>query len=73
LSNEQRSRCVGSGAPVEHRKNAKGVDFNQVLVRFALERMLYRLSQSAHAGHFVHLPLLSPLSRKREREHANGD
>lgn len=28
---------------------AQGVDFNQVLVRFALERMLYRLSQSAHA------------------------
>lgn len=24
---------------------AQGVDFNQVLVRFALERMLYRLSQ----------------------------
>lgn len=32
---------------------AEGVDFNQVLVRFALERMLYRLSQSAHADRFV--------------------
>ncbi|MBB1600715.1 nucleotidyl transferase AbiEii/AbiGii toxin family protein [Variovorax sp. UMC13] len=32
---------------------AQGVDFNQVLVRFALERMLYRLSQSAHADRFV--------------------
>jgi hypothetical protein len=30
---------------------AQGVDFNQVLVRFALERVLYRLSQSAHADH----------------------
>lgn len=32
---------------------AQGVDFNQVLVRFALERMLFRLGQSAHANHFV--------------------
>jgi len=27
---------------------AQGVDFNQVLVRFALERILYRLTQSIH-------------------------
>ena len=32
---------------------AQGADFNQVLVRFALERILYRLSQSAHADHFI--------------------
>lgn len=32
---------------------AQGVDFNQVLVRFALERMLYRLTQSPHADRFV--------------------
>ncbi len=32
---------------------AQGVDFNQVLVRFALERILYRLTQSAHADRFV--------------------
>lgn len=32
---------------------AEGSDFNQVLVRFALERMLYRRSQSAHADHFL--------------------
>ncbi|MGB9496164.1 MAG: nucleotidyl transferase AbiEii/AbiGii toxin family protein [Azonexus sp.] len=32
---------------------AQGVDFNQVLVRFALERILYRLSQSAHSDHFL--------------------
>lgn len=32
---------------------ATGVDFNQVLVRFALERFLYRLSRSAHADRFV--------------------
>ncbi len=31
----------------------QGADFNQVLVRFALERILYRLSQSAHAEHFL--------------------
>jgi predicted nucleotidyltransferase component of viral defense system len=32
---------------------AQGVDFNQVLVRFALERLLYRLTQSSHADRFV--------------------
>ena len=32
---------------------AQGVDFNQVLVRFALERILYRLSCSEHADHFL--------------------
>lgn len=31
----------------------QGVDFNQVLVRFALERILYRLSQSEHADHYL--------------------
>lgn len=32
---------------------AQGSDFNQVLVRFALERILYRLSQSQHADRFL--------------------
>lgn len=32
---------------------AEGVDFNQVLVRYTLERFLYRLSQSSHADRFV--------------------
>lgn len=32
---------------------AQSVDFNQVLVRFALERILYRLTQSQHADRFV--------------------
>jgi len=32
---------------------AQGADFNQVLVRFALERMLYRLSCSPHADRFL--------------------
>ena len=32
---------------------AQGVDFNQVLVRFALERILYRLTQSPHADRFL--------------------
>jgi hypothetical protein len=30
---------------------AQRVDFNQVLVRFALERILYRMTQSQHADH----------------------
>ena len=32
---------------------AQGVDFNQVLVRFALERILYRLTKSPYADHFL--------------------
>lgn len=32
---------------------SQGADFNQVLVRFALERILYRLSQSTHADRFL--------------------
>ena len=32
---------------------AEGSDFNQVLVRYTLERLLYRLSQSRHADRFV--------------------
>ena len=32
---------------------ATGTDSNLVLVRFALERLLYRLSTSAHADRFV--------------------
>jgi hypothetical protein len=32
---------------------AQGVNFNQVLVRFALERILYRLGQSQHAERFL--------------------
>ena len=32
---------------------SQGVDFNQVLVRFALERILYRMTQSQHADRFL--------------------
>ena len=32
---------------------AEQTDFNAVLVRYALERFLYRLSLSAHADRFV--------------------
>ena len=32
---------------------AEGSEFNQVLVRYTLERFLYRLSQSKHADRFV--------------------
>ena len=31
---------------------SEGSDFNQLLVRYALERFLYRLSQSPHADRF---------------------
>ena len=36
-----------------NRAKAENADFNQVLVRYALERMLYRLGQSAHADKFL--------------------
>ncbi len=32
---------------------AQASDFNQVLVRFALERILYRLTQSKYADRFL--------------------
>lgn len=32
---------------------AENTDFNQILVRYALERFLYRLCKSAHADRFV--------------------
>ena len=32
---------------------SQGVDFNQILVRFALERSLYRLGQSAYGHRFL--------------------
>ena len=32
---------------------SEGSDFNQLLVRYALERFLYRLSQSPHADRFL--------------------
>lgn len=32
---------------------AQEADFNQLLVRFALERILYRLGQSEHADRFL--------------------
>lgn len=36
-----------------NRAKAERSDFNGVLVRYALERLLYRLSQSAHADRFL--------------------
>lgn len=36
-----------------HLAKAQRADFNQLLIRFALERMLYRLSQSEHAERFL--------------------
>ena len=33
--------------------NHKAVDYNIILIWYALERLLYRLSRSKHSGHFV--------------------
>ena len=32
---------------------ASGVDYNQLLIRYAIERLLYRLSRSGHRENFV--------------------
>ncbi len=51
------SRVTPHAASVRERllntAKAQGADFNQVLVRFALERILYRLTLSRHADRFV--------------------
>lgn len=48
-----KDRAASVRARLLNMAKAQGVDFNQVLVRFALERMLYRLSQSAHVDGFL--------------------
>lgn len=48
-----KDRAASVRARLLHIAKATGVDFNQVLVRFALERFLYRLSRSAHADRFL--------------------
>ena len=48
---------------------AQGVDFNQVLVRFALERILYRLStQSMRLAEGDDLPIVESLLDIRQSE-----
>mgnify|MGYP001091173112 CR=1 FL=1 len=49
--NEQ--RCGFRARPFTQRRQGAGRGFHQVLVRFALERILYRLSQSEHANRFL--------------------
>jgi hypothetical protein len=48
-----RDRAASVRARLLNIAKATGTDFNLVLVRFALERLLYRLSTSAHADRFV--------------------
>ncbi len=48
-----RDRAASVRARLLNIAKAQGADFNQVLVRFALERILYRLSRSAYSGHFL--------------------
>lgn len=40
-------------ARLQNAAKAQNSDFNQILIRFALERILYRLSQSRHADRFL--------------------
>lgn len=48
-----RDRAASVRARLLNVAKATGVDFNLVLIRFALERLLFRLSTSAHADRFV--------------------
>jgi len=47
------SAAASVRARLLHVAKAQRADFNQVLVRFALERFLYRLTQSPHADRFL--------------------
>lgn len=49
----QANRAASVRARLLNVAKAQGVDFNQVLVRFALERILYRLAESQHAPNFL--------------------
>jgi hypothetical protein len=48
-----RDRAASVRARLLNVAKATGTDFNLVLVRFALERLLFRLSNSAHSDRFV--------------------
>ena len=48
-----RYRAASVRARLLNVAKATGTDFNLALVRFALERLLYRLPTSAHADRFV--------------------
>lgn len=48
-----RDRAASVRARLLNVAKANGTDFNLVLVRFALERLLFRLSTSAHSDRFV--------------------
>jgi hypothetical protein len=51
------SKKTNMGASVRQRllniAREQGEDFQQILVRYALERLLYRLAQSSHSERFV--------------------
>ena len=48
-----RNKAVSLRARLLHVAKTEGSDFNGVLIRFALERFLYRLSQSEHAENYL--------------------
>lgn len=48
-----RNRAASVRSRLKTRADAAGEDFNLVLTRFGLERLLYRLSISPHADHFL--------------------
>ncbi len=52
MSPVNRNLAVSVRARLLQIAQAKGVDFNQMLVRFARERILYRLTQTQHADRF---------------------
>lgn len=50
---QPRHAAVSARARLRARARARGEDVQRVLVRYALERLLYRLSVSEHAGDFI--------------------
>lgn len=55
MSTKTSTRDVAASvrARLQNVAKAQGVDFQRVLTRYALERLLYRLSVSAHKDHFL--------------------
>lgn len=52
-NNNNNNNAASVRARLLNLAKAQRVDFNQVLIRFALERILYRMSRSQHADRFL--------------------
>jgi len=53
VSKSKRNVAASVRARLLNRAKAAGTDYNQLLIRYAIERLLYRLSVSPHSGAFI--------------------